>query len=47
MNEVLRLASEGKVRTVVDRFPMTEAAAALDLLAEGRVRSRAVLYNER
>lgn len=47
MNEVLRLASEGKVRTVVDRFPMEDAAEALDLLAEGRLRSRAVLHNVR
>ncbi|WP_345752163.1 alcohol dehydrogenase catalytic domain-containing protein [Microbacterium rhizophilus] len=45
MNEVLRLASEGKVRTVVDRFPMDRAADALQLLADGRLRSRAVLEN--
>lgn len=45
MNEVLRLASEGRVRTVVDRFPMAEAPRALDLLAAGHLRSRAVLQN--
>lgn len=43
MREVLRLASEGKVRTVVDRFPLEDAAIALDLLAQGKLRSRAVL----
>lgn len=45
MNEVLRLASEGRVRTVVDRFPMSRADEALELLAQGRLRSRAVLEN--
>jgi propanol-preferring alcohol dehydrogenase len=45
MNEVLRLASEGKVRTVVDRFPLKDAAHALDLLNQGKLRSRAVLEN--
>lgn len=45
MNEVLRLASEGKVRTVVDRFPLEDAAHALELLAAGQLRSRAVLEN--
>jgi propanol-preferring alcohol dehydrogenase len=43
MREVLRLASEGKVRTVIDRFPLADAAIALDLLAQGKLRSRAVL----
>ena len=45
MNEVLRLAAEGKVRTVVDLFPMTDAAEALDLRAGCKLRSRAVLEN--
>lgn len=47
MNEVLRLASEGRIRTVVERFDMARATEALDLLAQGRLRSRAVLENRR
>ncbi|MBH1934379.1 alcohol dehydrogenase catalytic domain-containing protein [Streptomyces sp. AV19] len=43
MNAVLALAADGKVRTVVDRFPLSEAAEALAMLASGRLRSRAVL----
>src|SRR5262249_45141114 len=35
-NEVLRLAADGKVRTVVDRFPMREGASVLGMLAEGK-----------
>lgn len=46
MTEVLRLAAEGKVRTVVDRFAMRDAPEALRLLADGRLRSRAVLAND-
>ena len=46
MAEVLRLASEGKVRTVVDRFAMKDAPEALRRLAAGRLRSRAVLAND-
>ena len=45
MRAVLRLASEGKIRTVVERFPMQDAGAALTQLASGRLRSRAVLYH--
>jgi alcohol dehydrogenase, propanol-preferring len=45
MRKVLELAAAGKVRTVVDRFPMDEAAKALGLLADGKLRSRAVLEN--
>ena len=45
MREVLRLASEGKIRTVVERFPMAEAEEALARLAAGGLRSRAVVYN--
>lgn len=45
MREVLRLAAEGKIRTVTERFPMNEAPKVLGLLADGRLRSRAVLYN--
>lgn len=43
MRAVLRLASEGKLRTVVERFPMEQADAALNQLARGELRSRAVL----
>jgi len=43
MREVLRVASEGKVRTVVERFDMSRAGEALELLASGRLRSRAVV----
>ncbi|MDT3443659.1 MULTISPECIES: alcohol dehydrogenase catalytic domain-containing protein [unclassified Pseudofrankia] len=45
MRAVLRLAAEGQVRTVVDRFPMRSATDVLNLLAEGKLRSRAVLEN--
>lgn len=45
MRTVLRLAAEGKIRTVTERFPMEEAGGALEKLARGEVRSRAVLYN--
>lgn len=47
MREVLRLAAEGKIRTVVDAFPMDQAEDALSLLAAGSLRSRAVLVNEK
>jgi len=45
MRTVLELASQGKVRTVVDRFPMEQATDVLELLAGGKLRSRAVLEN--
>lgn len=45
MREVLRLAAEGKVRTVIDRFPLAEATSVLELLADGRMRSRGVLVS--
>jgi len=45
MRTVLDLAAAGKVRTVVDRFPMDEASKALGLLSEGKLRSRAVVEN--
>lgn len=45
MNEVLRLAAEGKISCVVERFPMTEADVALEKLDRGELRSRAVLHN--
>jgi len=43
MNEVLALAAAGRVRTVVDVFPLAEAPEVLERLAAGRLRSRAVL----
>lgn len=46
MRRVLELAAEGKIRTVVDRFLMSEAHDALRRLSDGKIRSRAVLYNE-
>jgi propanol-preferring alcohol dehydrogenase len=45
MREVLELAAAGKIRTVVDRFPMAEAGAVLEQLSAGTLRSRAVLEN--
>jgi alcohol dehydrogenase, propanol-preferring len=45
MRTVLALAASGQITTVVERFPMSEAAQALDLLAAGRLSSRAVLHN--
>lgn len=45
MRDVLLLAAEGKVRTVVDRFPMKHAHEALGQQAAGGLRSRAVLHS--
>lgn len=45
MREVLRLAAEGVIRTVVEPFPMDQAQEALGRLASGSLRSRAVLVN--
>ncbi len=45
MRAVLQLAAEGKIRTVVDRFPMEQADEALTRLANGELRSRAVVHN--
>jgi propanol-preferring alcohol dehydrogenase len=45
MNEVLALAAAGTIRTVVDRYAMPQAIDVLGLLAEGKLRSRAVLEN--
>jgi propanol-preferring alcohol dehydrogenase len=47
MRTVLQLAADGKVRTVVDRFPMEQAAEVLELLASGKLRYRGVLENVR
>lgn len=43
MREVLALAAAGTVRTVIDTFPLRDAQDVLGLLADGRLRSRAVL----
>lgn len=43
MEAVLQLASEGKIRTVVEVFPLSAADEALGRLARGELRSRAVL----
>ena len=43
MRTVLRLAAEGKVRTVVEHFPLDEAVEVLQRLERGELRSRAVL----
>ncbi|AYD89822.1 zinc-binding alcohol dehydrogenase [Actinomyces lilanjuaniae] len=43
MENVLSLAAQGKVRTVVERFAMSQAPRALELLKAGQLRSRAVL----
>jgi alcohol dehydrogenase, propanol-preferring len=45
MRTVLDLAAAGKIHTVVDRFPMSNASDVLGLLAGGKLRSRAVLEN--
>ncbi len=45
MRAVLQLAAGGKIRTVVERFPMEQAEEALTRLANGELRSRAVVYN--
>lgn len=45
MRAVLQLASEGKIRTVVERFTMDQAQDALAKLAAGELRSRAVVFN--
>lgn len=45
MRAVLRLAAEGRIRTVTERFAMSQASTALELLTQGKLRSRAVLHN--
>lgn len=45
MHTVFELAAAGKVRTITERFNMSEAATALDRLVSGELRSRAVLHN--
>jgi propanol-preferring alcohol dehydrogenase len=46
MRTVLKLAADGKVRTVMDRFH-GEGDDVCELLAAGKLRSRAVLENVR
>ncbi len=43
MNEVLRIASEGKLKVVVETFPLKDAEAALTRLKHGDIEARAVL----
>jgi propanol-preferring alcohol dehydrogenase len=43
LREVVRLARRGRMRWMVERMPLREAAAAHDRLAEGRVAGRIVL----
>ncbi|GAB3596090.1 alcohol dehydrogenase catalytic domain-containing protein [Microbacterium tumbae] len=43
MEQVLSLAAEGRIRTVVDAFALADAPAVLGRLADGGLRSRAVL----
>lgn len=45
MNEVLGLAAQGKVRSIIDRFSLPNAPEVLGQLAAGKLRSRAVLEN--
>jgi propanol-preferring alcohol dehydrogenase len=43
MPTVLQLAAEGRVGSVIDRFPLDEATEVLGRLERGELRSRAVL----
>jgi propanol-preferring alcohol dehydrogenase len=43
LREVVRMAKRGRMQWTVERMPLGEAAAAHDLLAEGRVTGRVVL----
>jgi propanol-preferring alcohol dehydrogenase len=45
MREVLRLAADGSVRAMVERFPMAAAPDVLGGLSAGEIRARAVLVN--
>lgn len=45
MHEMLQIAASGKVRTVNERFDMSQANLALNRLAAGQLGSRAVLVN--
>ena len=41
--EALDLVAKGKVKTIIETYPLAEAAKAYDRVAEGKVRFRAVL----
>jgi D-arabinose 1-dehydrogenase-like Zn-dependent alcohol dehydrogenase len=41
--EALDFVAQGKVKTIVETYPLAEAAKAYDRVAEGRPRFRAVL----
>lgn len=43
MKEVLRIASEGKIKVVVETFPLKDAEVALTRLKQGDIEARAVL----
>ena len=43
MRAVLRIAAEGRVRTVCETFPLGDAVEVLSRLKRGEIRSRAVL----
>ena len=43
MNDVLRIASEGKLNVVVETFPLKDAELALTRLKQGEIEARAVL----
>ena len=41
--EALDFVAQGRVKTIVETYPLAEAAKAYDRVAEGRARFRAVL----
>ena len=41
--EALDFVAQGKVKTIVETYPLAEAAKAYERVAEGRARFRAVL----
>jgi propanol-preferring alcohol dehydrogenase len=43
MRQVLEMAAAGRLRTIVDRYPLRDANAALGDLKAGRIRGRAVV----
>jgi D-arabinose 1-dehydrogenase-like Zn-dependent alcohol dehydrogenase len=41
--EALDLVAQGKVKTIIETYPLTEASKAYDRVAQGKARFRAVL----
>ena len=41
--EALDFVAQGKVKTIVETYPLTEAPKAFDRVAQGKARFRAVL----